>query len=166
MAMMSNHELSKIRKRNWFFVIRDKKTTEEHKKNVIEKLKSFATKHQDTSWALNPNYSFSEGVSSARVVIMMRNNCSLLSLKKAFGNPDCNFDLNSKSIISYLCSGKTSDIDKLITSDNWSWEESGFGECPTTESNQGHTTINITIENLYMIVDEDGKKAILSALKN
>lgn len=162
---MSNHELSKIRKRNWFFVIRDKKTTEEHKNNVIEKLKSFAAKHQDTSWAINPNYSFSEGVSSAKVVILMRNNCTLLSLKKAFGNPECNFGLNSKSIITYLCCDGKSDIDQLITSDNWSWEESGFCECQSSESFQGHTPINITIENLYMIVDEDGKKAILSALK-
>ena len=165
MAMLSNHELSKIRKRIWLFVIRDKKTAEEHKKDVIEKLECFATKHQNTSWAINPYYGFSDGIASARVVILMQNSCSLLSLKKAFGNPECRFDLNSKSIASYLCNDETAGIDGIITSANWSWEDSGFGEGPATESLQRQTTVNISIENLYMIVDEGGKKAVLQALK-
>ena len=164
MAMLSNHELSKIRKNIWFFVIKDRKTPSEHEKCLIRQLEDFAASHQNTRWAINPRFGNTEGISSARVVILMQNSCSLLSLKKAFKNPECRFDLKSKSIWSYLnCDGKF-DKEFIITSQNWDWGDAGFGNDLSCDGSQRQPVINFSINNLYILTDEDGKKTILGSL--
>ena len=165
MAMISDHELSKIKKRIWLFVISDRKTPTDHEKHLIEQLESFALKHQNTSWAMNARCGRTDGTASARVAIVMKNPCSMLALKKGFKNPECRLDLNAKAIWPFLSCDGNFEKEKIISSDNWKWDGIGLEYEFKHVFSKNQPAINITVNNLYIITDEESKKILLEAFR-
>lgn len=165
MPMISSHDTEKIRKRVWFFVLKDNESPANHEKQLIEQLDKFALKRQNTSWAMNSRYGYSEGVAVARIVVMLQNACSLMTLRKAFKSPQCRLDLKVDSIISFLTDNGKTDKETLVTSKNWSWENmSGRNDLISNDCQKG-PTINLTVNNLFIVADDESKKALLEALK-